>query len=184
MQVIGIDSRALAHLKFGVNGPSTARALAEIGITADVIPDQYLASAMVELLRDQNITPTNVLFPRSEIGRETLANGLKELGSNVDEVVAYSTESPSDTGDLARAAYEEGIDFTTFTSSSTVRNLVDLVGGSPDLINTSKTVVIGPITADTAKELNVNIDIQAEEQSIAGIVEAITAYVSTESKQG
>ncbi len=178
MQAIGIDSRALAHLKFGVNGPSTARALAEIGINADLIPDQYLASAMVELLNTENIVPTNVLFPRSEIGRETLPNGLKELGSNVDEVVAYSTESPNDTGDLARAAYEEGIDYTTFTSSSTVRNLVDLLGGSPDLINTSKTVIIGPITAETAKDLNVKVDIQAKTQSIAGIVKAISAHSS------
>ena len=183
MKAIGIDSRALAHLKFGVNGPSTARALAEIGINADAIPDQYLASAMVELLKNDGITPENVLFPRSEIGRETLANGLRDLGSNVDEVVAYSTESPNDTGDLAKAAYEEGIDFTTFTSSSTVRNLVDLLGGSPDLINSSKTVIIGPITADTAKELNVNNDIQAEEQSIAGIVKAIQSHVAETPEQ-
>ena len=182
MKAIGIDSRALAHLKFGVNGPSTANALAEIGINADLVPDQYLASAMVELLNKENIVPNNVLFPRSEIGRETLANGLKELGSKVDEVVAYSTETPNDSGDLARAAYEEGIDFTTFTSSSTVRNLVDLLGGSPDLINTSKTVIIGPITGDTAKELNVNIDIQAQTQSIAGIVEAITAHSGNTAK--
>jgi len=141
------------------------------------MPDRYLASAMIDLLKQDNIVPNNVLFPRSEIGRETLANGLKEMGSNVDEVVAYSTESPEGTGDLARAAYEEGIDFTTFTSSSTVRNLVDLLGGNPDLINASKTVLIGPVTAETAKELKVNIDIQAEEQSIAGIVEAITVHV-------
>ncbi|MDA0595806.1 MAG: uroporphyrinogen-III C-methyltransferase [Chloroflexi bacterium] len=184
MKSLGIDSRALAHLKFGVNGPSTARALAEIGINADAIPDQYLASAMVELLKTEGITPKNVLFPRSEIGRETLASGLRELGSNVDEVVAYSTESPNDTGDLARAAYEEGVDFTTFTSSSTVRNLVDLLGGSPDLINTSKTVIIGPITADTAKELNVNNNIEADQQSIPGIVKAILAYVASSEKQG
>jgi uroporphyrinogen III methyltransferase / synthase len=184
MQALGIDTRSLAHLKFGVNGPSTARALAEIGINADAIPDQYLASAMVELLKTDGITPKNVLFPRSEIGRETLATGLRELGSNVDEVVAYSTESPNDTGDLARAAYEEGIDFTTFTSSSTVRNLVDLLGGSPDLINSSKTVIIGPITAETAKELNVNNDIESEEQSIPGIVKAILSYVTASEKQG
>ena len=184
MKSLGIDSRALAHLKFGVNGPSTARALVEIGINADAIPDQYLASAMVELLKTEGITPKNVLFPRSEIGRETLASGLRELGSNVDEVVAYSTESPNDTGDLARAAYEEGVDFTTFTSSSTVRNLVDLLGGSPDLINTSKTVIIGPITADTAKELNVNNNIEADQQSIPGIVKAILAYVASSEKQG
>ena len=183
MKAVGIDSRALSHLKFGVNGPSTARALAEIGIAADAMPEQYLASAMIDLLKQDGIVPNNVLFPRSEIGRETLANGLKEMGSSVDEVVAYSTESPEDTGDLARAAYEEGIDFTTFTSSSTVRNLVDLLGGSPDLINGSKTVLIGPITAETAKELHVNIDIQAEEQSIAGIVEAITVHVGNASKR-
>ena len=184
MKSLGIDSRALAHLKFGVNGPSTARALAEIGINADAIPVQYLASAMVELLKKDGITPKNVLFPRSEIGRETLAAGLRELGSNVDEVVAYSTESPNDTGDLARTAYEEGVDFTTFTSSSTVRNLVDILGGSPDLINTSKTVIIGPVTADTAKELNVNNNIEADEQSIPGIVKAILAYVASSEKQG
>ena len=99
-------------------------------------------------------------------------------------MVTYSTESPNDTGDLARAAYEEGVDFTTFTSSSTVRNLVDLLGGSPDLINTSKTVIIGPITADTAKELNVNNNIEADQQSIPGIVKAILAYVASYEKQG
>jgi uroporphyrinogen III methyltransferase/synthase len=182
MKAIGVDSRVLAHLKFGVSGPSIARALAEIGITPDAMPDQYLASAMVDLLKAEGNTPSSVLFPRSEIGRETLTNGLKELGSNVDEVIAYSTESPNDTGELARAAYEEGIDFTTFTSSSTVRNLVDLLGGSPDLINTSKTAIIGPITGDTAAELGVNIDIQSEEQSIAGIVKAIMAHVTADAE--
>lgn len=184
MKALGLDSRALARLKLGVNGPSTARALSEIGINADLIPNEYLASAMVELLQSEGITPSNVLFPRSDIGRETLPNGLRELGSNVDEVIAYSTESPKDTGDLARKAYKKGVDFTTFTSSSTVRNLVDLVGGSPDLINSSKTVIIGPITGDTASELGVNIDIQAEEQSIDGIVTAITEYVAKPDGQG
>ncbi|MDP7090912.1 MAG: uroporphyrinogen-III C-methyltransferase [Dehalococcoidia bacterium] len=184
MKAIGINSRSLSYLKFGVNGPSTARALAEIGINADAIPTKYLASAMIELLKSDGITPKNVLFPRSEIGSETLAKGLRKLGSNVDEVIAYSTESPNNTGSLARKAYEEGIDFTTFTSSSTVRNLVDLLGGSSDLINTSKTVIIGPITAETAIELSVNNDIQAEEQSIAGIVKAIKAYVVDHANHG
>jgi uroporphyrinogen III methyltransferase/synthase len=133
---------------------------------------------MIEQLKQNGTTPKYVLFPRSEIGRETLAVGLRDLGSRVNEVIAYSTESPEDTGDLARNAYEEGIDFTTFTSSSTVRNLVDLLGGSPDLINTSKTVIIGPITTETATEVGVNIDIQAEEQSIAGIVNAIAGHVA------
>ncbi|HAG55311.1 MAG TPA: hypothetical protein DCL17_02780, partial [Dehalococcoidia bacterium] len=113
-----------------------------------------------------------------DIGGEALTIGLRELGSQVDEVIAYSTRIPPDTGDLARDAYEEGIDFTTFTSSSTVKNLVGLLGGSPDLINTSKTVIIGPVTAETAVELGVNIDIQAAEQSIDGLVAAITSLVS------
>ena len=149
-----------------------------IGITPDAMPDQFAATAMVDLLKRDGITPKNVLFPRSEIGRETLANGLRELGSIVDEVVAYSTESPENTGELAQNAYREGIDFTTFTSSSTVRNLVDLLGGSPELINTSKTVMIGPITAETARDLGVNVDIQAEEQSIEGLTNSITTHVA------
>lgn len=177
MDALGIDSRSLSHLKFGVNGPSTARALGEIGIKPDAIPNEYLASAMIDLLNERGITPKNVLFPRSSIGRETLANGLRDMGSNVNEVVAYSTQSPADTGDQIRAAYEQGVDYTTFTSSSTARNMVDLLGGSPDLINTSRTVMIGPITADTAKELDINIDVMSPEQSIAGIIEAIKADV-------
>jgi len=177
MDALGIDSRSLSHLKFGVNGPSTARALGEIGIKPDAIPNEYLASAMIDLLNERGITPKNVLFPRSSIGRETLANGLRDMGSNVNEVVAYSTQSPADIGDQIRAAYEQGVDYTTFTSSSTARNMVDLLGGSPDLINTSRTVMIGPITADTAKELDINIDVMSPEQSIAGIIEAIKADV-------
>jgi len=174
---LGIDSRVFAHMKFAVNGPSTAKALSELGITADLMPSRYLASELVDSLTKEEPTPKKVLFPRSEIGRETLANGLRDIGSTVDEITAYSTESPGDTGELAKKAYEEGVDFTTFTSSSTVKNLVDLMGGNPDLINTSKTVIIGPITSETARELGVNVDLEAEEQSTDGIVKAITKHL-------
>ena len=174
---LGIDSRVFAHMKFAVNGPSTANALSELGIMADLMPSQYLARELVDSLKKEIPTPQKVLFPRSEIGRETLAKGLRDIGSTVDEITAYSTESPEDTGELAAKAYEEGVDFTTFTSSSTVKNLVDLMCGNPDLINTSKTVIIGPITAQTARELGVNVDLQAEEQSTDGIVKAITKHL-------
>ena len=174
---LGIDSRVFAHMKFAVNGPSTAKALSELGITTDLMPSRYLANELVDLLKNEGSTPKKVLFPRSEIGRETLAKGLRHIGSTVDEVTAYSTESPGDTGELATKAYEEGVDFTTFTSSSTVKNLVDLMGGNPDLINTSKTVIIGPSTSETARELGVNVDLQAEEQSTDGIVKAITKHL-------
>jgi len=174
---LGIDSRVFSHMKFAVNGPSTAKALSELGITADLMPSRYLASELVDSLTKEEPTPKKVLFPRSEIGRETLANGLRDIGSTVDEITAYSTESPGDTGELAKKAYEEGVDFTTFTSSSTVKNLVDLMGGNPDLINTSKTVIIGPITSETARELGVNVDLEAEEQSTDGIVKAITKHL-------
>ncbi len=177
MLSLGIDSRVFAHVKFAVNGPSTAKALSELGITADLMPSKYLASEMMDSLKKEGTIPKKVLFPRSEIGRETLAKGLRDIGSMVDEITAYSTESPADTSDLATKAYEEGVDFTTFTSSSTVKNLVGLMGGDPDLINTSKTVIIGPITAETARELGVNVDLQADEQSTDGIVKAITTHL-------
>ena len=75
------------------------------------MPSQYLASGLVDSLKKEDTTPKKVLFPRSEIGRETLAKGLRDIGSTVDEITAYSTESPDDTGELATKAYEEGVDF-------------------------------------------------------------------------
>ena len=169
----GLDARVFGHIKIAAVGPATARSLEEIGLSADLIPDMFDADALLEKFRSLDTPPKKVLFPRSAIGRESLATGLREMGADVDTIVAYETHVAASSGDEARAAYEAGVNITTFTSSSSVDNLVKLLDGDVAAVNKSTVACIGPITADTARAHGINVDIMATEQTIDGLVEAI-----------
>ena len=178
LEALGLDARALGGVKFAAVGPATAQALADMGIRADLLPGDYLAAAVVEEFRRAGFRGGSVLHLRSSIGRETLPDGLRGLGARVDEVVAYETRSPEDSGEQARAAFSPengGIDVTTFTSSSTVKSLAALLGGDVNLINSTLVACMGPVTAGTARELGIRVDVTAGEQSIEGLVESIVA---------
>ena len=173
MEALELDSRAFHNAKIAAVGPSTSRALAAIGLRADLVPDRFDADALVDKFEDEKSLPTRLLFPRSAIGREALPTRLREMGVRVDEVTAYETKMPETSGAEARAAYEAGIDVTTFTSSSSVKNLVALMGGDVELINGTLVACMGPITAEAAKESGIRVDLMAERQTIDGLVEAI-----------
>lgn len=169
----GRDARAFAATKIAAVGPATAKALAGIGLIANIVPDRFDADALLDEFRSLDNQPRKVLFPRSEIGRESLVEGLRSLGAEVDPVTAYRTVIAEGSAEKARSAYEDGIDITTFTSSSSVQNLVKLLGGDVAAINRSVTACIGPITAETAKAHGIDVSIVAAEQTIDGLVEAV-----------
>jgi uroporphyrinogen-III synthase len=112
----------------------------------------------------------HILLPRADIARPVLADGLCALGARVDEVPTYHTVR----GNPPQAAFDAllaGVDVITFTSSSTVRNFVALTDGldyGDPLI-----ACIGPVTAATARELGLHVDIVAEEYTIDGLLEAL-----------
>ena len=113
---------------------------------------------------------------RSDIGRETLPDGLRKAGLEVDEVVAYRTEMAPDSAEAAREALCDGahsVDVTTFTSSSTVTNLARLLGGDIEPINHTVVACIGPITAATAREQGIRVDVVAKRQTVDGLVESL-----------
>jgi uroporphyrinogen III methyltransferase/synthase len=110
-----------------------------------------------------------------------LAQGLRDLGAHVDEVVAYETKAPADAEEKARLAFSEdegGIDIVTFTSSSSVDNLFKLLGRDSNLIDGAVTACMGPVTAGRARQLGVRVDIVAAEQTMEGLVGAIVAHVA------
>ncbi len=121
LAAVGLDARALAGATVAAIGPATARAFAERGITADVVPERFLAEALVEALADVAVRDRRVLLARAAEARDVLPEALRERGADLDVVALYETvcEKP-DTEALAAA---EGADYVTFTSSSTVRNL-------------------------------------------------------------
>ena len=111
-----------------------------------------------------------VLLPGADIGRDVLAKGLTEQGAKVERVAAYRTVTPENAGKDAR------VDAITFTSSSTVRNLVDILGGDKSVLESSLIACIGPVTAGTARELGLRVDLVADEHTVEGLVEALTTH--------
>ncbi len=175
----GLDARAFASAKIAAVGPSTARALGSVGLTADLVPDNFDAESLMERFAALDVAPKHVLFPRSEIGRESLIEGLREMGADVDPVTAYRTVISDASAQDAIEAYADGIDITTFTSSSSVENLVKLLDGDVTQINESLVACIGPITAETAQANGIEVNVMAEEQTIDGLVDAILNSLKT-----
>lgn len=173
------DARAFAPTRLGAIGPATAEELARHGWRADCVPREYIAEAIVTQIGD--VTGQRILLPRADIAREPLARELRARGAHVDEVTAYRT-IPTDAHDPRaqeiRAQLERGeIDAITFTSSSTVRGLVNAL--QPPLSNLQSLVAcIGPVTAQTARALGLRVDLVAAEHTIAGLIAALVKFYS------
>ena len=168
------DSRVLNGVKLCAIGPATAEALERHGLVVDLIPREYRAEAIADSLETEGIDGQNVLLPRAEAAPPELVTRLTQLGAKVDEIAVYRTVLPSKTSSEGRQRLLAGeIDITTFTSSSTVRHLVSLLGSEWETINRTRVACIGPVTAAATAELGVRVDVVASEHTIPGLVQAI-----------
>ncbi len=169
----GKDARAFAGADVAAIGPATAAALQSRGIAPDMMPRSYTTSAIVDAFSARGIDSARILLPRADIAPPALADGLRSLGAELVEVVAYHTVAPANAPQLASETLAAAtIDAITFTSSSTVRNLVRLLDGDPSPINARSVISIGPATSATARELGVRVDIEAAEHTVKGVVAA------------
>ncbi len=169
----GKDSRALARLQIAAIGKATAEELQRHGILADVIPMKFRAEGILEALKDKVSDGTRVLLARAQEAREILPESLRSMGAIVDVIPVYRTIAACENGDEIRGKLETGeINLVTFTSSSTVKNLLEALGGKEPLMHV-KTAVIGPVTAETCRKYGIKPDIEAEEYTIDGLVNAI-----------
>jgi len=182
LAALKLDSRALGSLKVGAIGPATAEALKTKGITPDYIPEIYTSEGIILGLKDQNIAGERVLLPRAEVADKELTQGLKQLGALVDEIAIYRTVPDKEAIAQAREMLLSGeIDVITFTSSSTVSNLMAAFPGEPPRLNRVVVACIGPKTAQTARLAGLEVAIMAKEQTIPGLVTAIEEYFRKES---
>jgi uroporphyrinogen III methyltransferase/synthase len=167
----GLDTRALSHLRVAAIGPGTAAALAEHGLRIDLLPDRFVAEALLEAFQPATAGDERVLVARAEQARDVLPAGLSERGYGVDVLAVYRTVAASpDTAELERVR-GGGVDALTFTSSSTVTNLCDLLGEVP--APQPLVVSIGPVTSKTAMERGLRVDVEAAEHTIDGLVDAL-----------
>jgi uroporphyrinogen III methyltransferase/synthase len=169
----GLDARALAGVSVAAIGPGTAGALAEHGIRADVVPPRSIAESLVEALEDTPVDGRRVMVARAAEARDVLPDALSARGAQVDVVPLYDTVAePLD--EAARAALE-GADYVTFTSSSTVRFLMEAAGAFPER---ARLVSIGPVTSATAREHGLTVHVEADRHDIDGLVDALVAEAS------
>jgi uroporphyrinogen III methyltransferase/synthase len=163
------DARALAGARVAAIGPGTARALAEHGIAADIVPERYVAESLVEALAELPVR--HALVARAREARDVLPDALRARGAEVDVLELYETVAePLSPPALAAA---RAADYITFTSSSTVRFFLEAAGGSADLAPTTRIVSIGPVTSATLREHGLEPDLEAADHDIDGLVAAL-----------
>jgi uroporphyrinogen III methyltransferase/synthase len=175
---LGRDLRVLHRARLAAVGPQTARALGERGLLVDVVPREFRAEAVAEAIKHVGVRGAKILLPRAAGAREILPAMLREAGAFVEEVATYQTvPAPTDTSAVRSMLQEGRVDLVTFTSSSTVRNFVALLGEDA-LPLLARTIVgcIGPITADTARELGLDVMIQPVEYTIPAFAKAIIEH--------
>ncbi len=171
----GLDSRSLCGKKICAIGSATAQALAAHGIKADVVPDEYRAEGILSAMYGKLKEGDKVLLPRAAEARSILPEELKRQGADVVVAAAYETVAgEADGRALADELANGTIDAVTFTSSSTVKNLLKLLGDNAvELLKNVKIAAIGPITAETCRKNGLKVTVQAQEYTIDGLIKAV-----------
>jgi uroporphyrinogen-III synthase len=166
-------------------GPATQNAIEQRGVQVDVVPKEYVAESVVKSLKNK-VKGKRVLLVRAKVARDVIPRDLRRVGAQVDVVEAYETVVPRSSRAQLRAVLKSPAKrphVVTFTSSSTVRNFVELLGpvyrskggskGRHKAIADIQTASIGPVTSATLRELGLPVDIAAKEFTISGLIEAI-----------
>jgi uroporphyrinogen III methyltransferase/synthase len=159
-----------AHLRVAAIGPETAARAQEAGMTPALVPQRFIAEELADALAAAMTPGARILLARAAGARDVLPEQLRARGAQVDVLETYRAVPPPGVGPRLTAALP-GVDMITFTSSSTVRHFVDAMPGA--LAERVRIACIGPITAQTARDLGLRVDIIAQEYTTRGLVDAI-----------
>jgi uroporphyrinogen III methyltransferase / synthase len=168
------DARAFGATEVAAIGPGTADALREGNVEADLVPERFVAEGLLEVFPDPPAGGGRVLITRAAEARDVLPEGLRDRGWDVTVVEAYRTVQGQPT-DAELTAVAEA-DVVTFTSSSTVRNFLAVCDAVPPLV-----ACIGPVTAATAREHGLTVDVEADVHTVDGLLDALVTHLNPNS---
>lgn len=174
----GLTPRVFASTSIAAIGTATAEALRQRGLIPAVVPDEFVAEALADALVTRagggNLAGARVLIPSAEDARDALAAGLRKHGATVESLAVYRTVSAqTDLRGLAREIRGGRIDAVTFTSSSTVRCFVDLIGADVATSGRFVAATIGPITGGTARDMGLREVMEADPHTVPGLVDSL-----------
>jgi uroporphyrinogen-III synthase len=178
-----LTRKSLRHLKIAAIGPATKKAIEKRTIKVDVVPEEYVAESVVKSLLKQ-VKGKRILLVRAKVARDVIPRELRKAGAQVEVVEAYETVIPKSSRTRLRAALKtknKRPDVITFTSSSTAKNFVSLLGSTrsrkqrPPQLEGITLASIGPVTSATLHELKLGVDVEARQYTIPGLIQAIVA---------
>ena len=178
-----IDVGLLRHLSVAAIGPATRAEIERLGLKVTVMPDEYVAEAVVSALQGR-VSGKRVLLVRAKVARDIIPKQLRDAGAEVDVAEAYETVLPQKSREKLRAALEDEDSrpqAITFTSSSTVKNFVALLpqGKSPkEILPGIALASIGPVTSATLREVGLWVNIEAADYTIPGLVDALVKWAA------
>jgi len=178
-----ISRNALEKSKICAIGPATESILKDLGFDVDLVPDRFVAEGVVEALENyygdlNGLAGNRILLPRAKIARDVLPDTLKAAGAYVDIVPCYQTVKAELNEETIRRLTAEIPDMIVFTSASTVKNMVEILGhtAGKNMLQKSTVAAIGPITADTVASYGKHAEIIPRESTIASLLQSIKEH--------
>jgi uroporphyrinogen III methyltransferase / synthase len=166
-------------------GPATAKAVAGFGYEAALIPDRFVAEGIVEALQNKSgglrsLAGQRILLARAKEGRDLIPEALKSSDIQVDVVPCYQTVRSEFAENAIQRLRNLKPDLIVFTSSSTVRNFVDILGQEDGnrMLREAVVAVLGPVTARTVENFEKRAEIMPKEHTIASLLEEISGFYS------
>lgn len=173
----GMTPRVFSAIPIAAIGSATAELLRNRGVQPALVPDEFVAEALVAALIDANggaLSGARVLVPSAEDSREVLGAELRRHGATVENIPVYRTVPVQNDFTQLTSQIDAGqVDAVTFTSSSTVRSFVQLIGRDAATSGRFAAATIGPITAGTARELGLREVLEAAPHTVPGLVECL-----------
>lgn len=180
-----IDVGLLRHLSVAAIGPATRAEIERVGLKVTLMPDEYVAEAVVSALRDK-VAGKRILLVRAKVARDVIPKQLRDAGAEVDVAEAYETILPPKSREKLRAVLADADarpHAITFTSSSTVKNFIALMpqGKSPkEILQGIALASIGPVTSATLREVGLWVNIEATNYTVPGLIDALLRWAAAQ----
>jgi len=183
----GADIRELKGVRLCAVGAKTAARLREMGLSVDLVPEEFRAEGLVEAFKKlagpDGLKGMRFLLPRAEKAREVFPEAVRKLGAEIDIPVAYRAVMPTRRPKRMSQFLREGrISVATFTSGATFKNFLDLVPDARQLLDGVAIAAIGPVTKKAVEKAGLKVHIMPGEATIEAMVEEIVKWALDKSR--
>ena len=173
---LGKDIRHIYPAQIGAIGNITSEYLKSYGVVPDIIGENNNSSDFIDEFKGVDFEDLKILLPKGKKSKSDLYDALISRGAFPTNLEIYDTVLPNSNKLDLYEIINNGLDVCTFTSPSTVENLIKFLQGDLNLLSKSKIACIGSVTAKTAQEIGLKVEIISEDYTIEGLVEAVENY--------